>query len=86
VYFSKNFRKLTASTLCKGMFEETNIFKRSLENSYALPNINELLCDFPNSNRCLFSAANSVYAAFVFSSITMLLLCKTFLSRDFHFT
>jgi len=59
--FSKNFRKLAASTLCKGMFDETIILQRSLENSYALPNIDELLCDISNSNRCLFSAVNSLF-------------------------
>jgi hypothetical protein len=61
VYFSKNFRKLAVSTLCKGMLDETIILQRSLENSYALSNIDELLCDFSNSNRCLLSAANSLF-------------------------
>jgi hypothetical protein len=61
VYFSKNFRNLAGSTLCKGMFDETTILQISLENSYALPNIDELLCDFSNSNRCLLSAANSPF-------------------------
>jgi len=61
VYFSKNLRKLAASTLCKGVFDKTIILQRSLENSYALPNIDELLCDISNSNRCLFSAANSLF-------------------------
>jgi len=61
VYFSKNFRKLAVSTSYKGMFDETIILQRSLENSPALPNIDELLCDFSNSNRCLLSAANSLF-------------------------
>jgi hypothetical protein len=61
VYFSKNFQKLAASALCKGMFDKTIILQRSLENSYALPNIDELLCDFSNSNRYLLSAANSLF-------------------------
>jgi len=61
VYFSKNFQKLAASTLCKGMFDETIILQRSMENSYALLNIDELLCDFSNSNRSLRSAANSLF-------------------------
>jgi hypothetical protein len=61
VYFSKNFQKLVACTLSKGMFDETIILQRSVENSYALPNIDELLCDFSNSNRCLLSAANSLF-------------------------
>jgi hypothetical protein len=43
------------------MFDETIILQRSLENSYALPNIDELLCDFLNSNRSLLSAANSLF-------------------------
>ena len=61
MYFSKNFRKLAASTLGKGMFDETIILQRSLENSYALPNIDELLCDFSSSNRCLLFVANSLF-------------------------
>jgi len=52
---------LAAYTLCKGMFDETIILQRSLENSHALPNIDELLCHFSNSNRCLLSAANSLF-------------------------
>ena len=59
--FSKKFRKLAASTLCKGMFDETIILQRSLENSYALANIDELLCDFSNSSLCLLSAANYLF-------------------------
>jgi hypothetical protein len=43
------------------MFDETIILQRSLENSYALPNIDELLCDFSNSTRCLLSTANSLF-------------------------
>jgi hypothetical protein len=43
------------------MFDETIILQRSLVNSHALPNIDELLCDFSNSNRCLLSAANSLF-------------------------
>jgi hypothetical protein len=61
VYFSKNFQQLAASILCKGMFDETINLQRSLENSYAQPNIDELLCDFSNINRCLLSAANSLF-------------------------
>ena len=57
MYFSKNFRKLAACTLCKGMFDETIILQRSLENSYVLPNID----DFSNSNCCLLSAVNSLF-------------------------
>jgi hypothetical protein len=49
-----------ASTLYKGMFDETIILQRSLENSHALPNIDEMLCDFSNGNHCLLSAANSL--------------------------
>ena len=65
VYFSKNSRKLAASTLCKGMFDETIILQRSLENSHALPSIDELLGDFSNSNRSLLSAANSLFTQFL---------------------
>ena len=75
VYFSKNFRKLAAFTLCRGMFDETIIFQRSLENSYALPNIDELLCDFSNSNRCLLSAANSLFTQLL--CLAVLQCCST---------
>jgi len=61
VYFSKNFKKLAAFALCKGMFDKTIILQRSLKNSYTLPNIDELLCDFSNSGHCLLSAANSLF-------------------------
>jgi len=61
VYFSKNFRKLATSALCKGMFDKTIILQRSLENSYALPSIDELLCDFSNSNRYVLSTVNSLF-------------------------
>jgi hypothetical protein len=43
------------------MFDETIILQRSLENSYALRNIDELLCDFSNSNHCLLSTVNSLF-------------------------
>jgi hypothetical protein len=64
VFFQELF-KLAASTLCKGMFDKTIILQRSLENSYSLPNLDELLCDFSNSNRCLLSAANSLFTQFL---------------------
>jgi hypothetical protein len=47
------------------MFDETIILQRSLENSFALPNIDELLRDFSNNNRCLLSAANSLFTQFL---------------------
>jgi hypothetical protein len=43
------------------MFEEIITLQRLLENPYALTNIDELMCDFLNSNRCLLSAANSLF-------------------------
>ena len=61
VYFSENFRKLAASALWKGMSDETIILQRSLENSHALPDIDELPRDFSNSDRRLLSAANSLF-------------------------
>jgi hypothetical protein len=41
--------KMAASTLSKGMFDETIILQRSLENSDALPDVDELLCGFSKS-------------------------------------
>jgi hypothetical protein len=73
VYFSKNFRKLAASTLCKGKFDDTIILQRSLENSYALPNTDELLCDFWNINRCLLFAANSLFTQLLCSCLCLCL-------------
>jgi hypothetical protein len=43
------------------MFDETIILHRSLENSYALRNIDQPLCDFSNTKSCLLSAANSLF-------------------------
>jgi hypothetical protein len=43
------------------VFDESTILKRSLENVYALPNIDELLSNCSNSDRCLLSAANSLF-------------------------
>jgi len=43
------------------MFDETITLQKSLENSYTLPNIDEVLCDFSNSSRCLLSAAKSLF-------------------------
>jgi hypothetical protein len=78
VYFSNNFRKLAASTLCKGMCDETIILQRSLENSYALLNTDELLCDFSNSNRCRLSTANSL---FTWLSCLAVLQCRCTVKR-----
>jgi len=49
--FPKTFENWQPLLFCKGMSDETIILQRSLENSYALPNIDELLCDFSNSNQ-----------------------------------
>jgi hypothetical protein len=57
----QNCRQLAASALCKGMFDETIILQRSLENSDALPNVDELLCGFSKSNHCLLSMTNSLF-------------------------
>jgi hypothetical protein len=43
------------------MFDETIILQRSLENSDALPDVDELLCGFSKSNRYLLSATNSLF-------------------------
>ena len=85
--FPRTFRKLAASTLCKGMFDKTITLQRSSENSCALPSIDELcfVCFLKQQSLSAFQGEFSVYASFVFSSITMLFYRKMFFS-DVTFT
>jgi len=56
-----------------------------LENSHALPNIDELLCDYSNSNRCLLSAANSLFTQLLCLAVLQC-CCTVQRSSDVTFT
>jgi hypothetical protein len=59
--FPRTFENWRPLLYVKECSTKPPFLQRSLENSHALPNIDELLCDFSNSNRCLLSAANSLF-------------------------
>jgi hypothetical protein len=65
------------------MCDETIILQRSLENSYALPNIDELLCDFSNSNRSLLSVVNSLFTQLLCLAVLQCCTVKRFAAITF---